>query len=727
MKRFRTIALAMILLITGCGAGVEPPSTPGDGAGSAVRRENAAAASLANASLGEARRAFLAAFNDEDVYGRAPEPGGFQYKEKETLKSLPVESLLAGIEKGLAGERTGRELAFWLDLFSIVPDRAPGASRVMLDYLASLEPGDERYMAYQAAHLHLSRLINEQDAESAVRELGNYEDGLQYLILCVLRGKGVLTAEKAVDLLKRAGVDPQAAVAQLEPVTAEVLSLLEQGFSDFKPGAQVAVVDKVGDLARWGPDDEMKKRARAWLDSALAKSSEPAVRQETLYQMYRVTGSRAPLGRLVAEVERDGAAPGLHFWGSHYLLRDIRSGYPGSYLARGFDAYERVRGRPYFVVDYWDPWRGDEWPFKYGAEQYEPSREIPGWIEFLRVFPKHPGADDAAYRLGRSYEIEGDWRKALTWLVKAGMLPDGDLQYDARGRLLFVLDARVPFAELERLAGELADGSSSESADVPAVASILRPLVDYTLAVRDLREDDYQGASKRLAAFIADYGDMGPSETVDLLLGGATGLRYPFWKNVREQQEWLLSLAKVASQLGADPGDRDPEALYRIGADIYHNQFLYYNYLWAGARQGFNWTGHINELWGETPEGRAYLAGLINYQHSFKWFDAAEKSPRATDEIKAKALYSQGLAYIGVLQWGQDAETVFGEKAVRSRVAETFERFVKTHPGSSMADDALLALYAYTGDKAHLERLLKDYPEGDRAGDARRILAKQVK
>jgi len=111
-----------------------------------------------------------------------------------------------------------------------------------------------------------------------------------------------------------------------------------------------------------------------------------------------------------------------------------------------------------------------------------------------------------------------------------------------------------------------------------------------------------------------------------------------------------------------------------------------------------------------------------------KWFEDAERSPRAADEMKAKALYSQGLAYIGVLQWGQDAETVFvfGEKAVRSRVVEMFERFVKTHPGSSMADDALLALYSYTGAKAHLERLLKDNPDGDRAGDARRMLAKQV-
>ena len=125
---------------------------------------------------------------------------------------------------------------------------------------------------------------------------------------------------------------------------------------------------------------------------------------------------------------------------------------------------------------------------------------------------------------------------------------------------------------------------------------------------------------------------------------------------------------------------------------------------------------------------RAYLSGLINYQHSLKWFEAADKPPRAADKMKAKALYSQGLAYIGVLQWGQDAETVFvfGEKAVRSRVVEMFERFVKTHPGSSMADDALLALYSYTGAKAHLERLLKDNPDGDRAGDARRMLAKQV-
>ncbi|MGE5484079.1 MAG: tetratricopeptide repeat protein [Ignavibacteriales bacterium] len=708
MRRLAAVTLVLILVIAGCAPGAKkPPAPPGAATGGTPEQAPGVNPEVA-ARIEEAKRAFLAEFKEESIYERASDPSGFQYREKEILRELPVESLLAGIRQGLPGAKPGLELAFWLDLFSIVPDQTAGASSVLLDYLTFLSPGSERYQAYQAAQTHLSRLMSDQDAGSVLPALGRHEVGLQYLLLSVLRGKGILTAEKAVELLKQPGVDPQAVIVHFDPITTGLLSLLGRDFDEFEVGTRVAVIDRVSEVARWGNDDVMKKNALSWLDEILKGSNEPAVRQEILYQVCQVTGSKESLGRLVADVDENGAAQGIQAWGNHSLLREIRSGYPDSYLARGFRAYEAVRGRRYFVLDYWDSW-DDPWPFEYGAGQYDPAREIPGWLGFLKDFEKHPGADDAAYRLGRCYEIQGKWKEALMWLARAMTLPDGDLGYDSRGRLLFVLDARVPAAELERLAGD------------PGSLPGLGPVIQYTLAVRDIRGENYQRASERLAALIAKHGGEDADATGAFPLGGAIGLRYPFWRKVREQQGWVSRLAEATAQSKSSPAD--PEAMYRIGAEIYRNQFIYYNYLWADARQGFNWIGHINELWAETPEGQAYLQGLINYQHALKWFEASERAPQAAGELKAKALYSQGLAYIGILQWGQDSETVLGEEAVRAKVVDTFKRFVETYPRSSMADDALLTIFAYTRDKTQLERLLRDYPNGDRADQARKALA----
>ncbi|HHY38656.1 MAG TPA: hypothetical protein GX507_07015 [Clostridia bacterium] len=197
---------------------------------------------------------------------------------------------------------------------------------------------------------------------------------------------------------------------------------------------------------------------------------------------------------------------------------------------------------------------------------------------------------------------------------------------------------------------------------------------------------------------------------------------YPFRAKVEEQQKEAARLAQLA--LAAADGDNPeaPEALYELGAAIYHKQDMYYNFLWAGERQGFNWAGHINELWSEVPEREGYMRGLMNYWHALKCFEGVEKAPRASDELKAEALYSQGLAYIGILEWGQDAEAVFDMKSVQDKIIATYKRFVATYPKSSMADDALLVLYAYTQDRTYLERIIDEYPNGDQVEAARRIL-----
>jgi len=720
-NKLAVIPLVLALLIASCAPGAAASPAPHE----AGRTSESVSPALPDSALtssrfDRAKRAFMARFKKEAIYGPAPGTAGFKYPEKEALQDLSSGLLLAGIKDGLARSTSQIEVAFWLDLFSLMPDREPGAARFLLDYLGSLGPEDARYVAYQAVQAQLGRLMSEEDAEAAIATLGRCDEGIQYLMLAVLRGRGFLTTETGVRLLSEPGVDPYAVVGRLQPITTEVLSLLGKDFTGFPMRAQIAVVTQVASIALGGADEGMRKDTLSWLRSRLDTSKEPAVRQEILYRMYQADRSQQWLTRLVSEVDRDGAAPGTNVWGNVYLMRDICAGYPGSYLARGCAAYERVRGRPYFVIDLRrprDPSRNDLWPFQYGKGQYDPAKEIPAWLAFLEKFPKHPGADDAAYRLGRCYELRKKWKEALTWLTRAASLPDGDLRYDAVGRLVFVLDARVPAEQLERLVGE---------ADL---LPQLKPLIQYTLAVRDLRNESYQRASERLAEFIDQYGgdrshpgyggeDASARPAVDdLLVGGAVGLRYPFWAGAREQLGWASRLAEKRAELQPD-ADR-PETLYRMGAEIFHNRLLYYNFLWAGSRQGFNWIGHLNELWAEVPEGEAYLKGLMNYQHALGCFEAVQNSVRATAELKAKALYSQGLSYIGILQWGVDSEKVLGAESIRRKIVETYTRFVEEYPGSTMADDALRTLYAYTHDGAYLDRLMREYPYGARAPEAR--------
>ncbi|HHV57473.1 MAG TPA: hypothetical protein GXX50_06890 [Firmicutes bacterium] len=711
--KVRVVVWALVL----CLCGVFGPAA----AGAALPGAETAAPAGAPAGLSERLQAAQSAFRALFKRSLLGSPGvttvGLSYPEKEALRSAPPADLLAAIGAGLKGVRSDEEAFFWFDLLTLLPDRQPGAAAALLGFFRSGAAFEPRFLNYQVTQAHLARFLSAADAEELIDSLGEYEPGLQYNLITVLKSCGYLTRENSARLLRQPGVDPLAVLGQLEPITegkapagsaSDTFAWLGSLFPSLPVQNQTLVARWVGQQARWANDPAAQNTARAWLKVNWARAKEPAVRQELCYQLYWAADVHAALDQLAAEVEKHGAARGLYFWGDQDLLRRIRADYPASYLARGFAAYEKVRGRPYFVLDFWDPNTPGPWPFKYGDTQYDPAREIPGWHEFLRDFSRHPGADDAAYRLARCYEIEGKWGEALTWYARALTLPDGDMDFDARGRLFFVLDARIPAAALRELPLR------------SDVAPELGPLAAYTLAVRELQAERYREAAAGLAEFLKKYGPENPSAPKTALALLPDG-RYPFWQRVKEQQEQAARLADLAARPG------DPEALYALGAAVYHNELTYYNHLWAGERQGFNWVGHINELWPEVPEREEYLEGLMNFWHARRYFQAAERAPQASPDLKAKALYSQGLALGNILEWGQEATATFDQKALKQELIATFQRFVATYPASSLADDALFALWAYTQDRTYLERLVAAYPDGDRAGAAKKLLGQPLK
>jgi hypothetical protein len=501
--------------------------------------------------------------------------------------------------------------------------------------------------------------------------------------------------------------------------TAELKALYGKATSEAE---KIEIINYAGHTAMWPPEGVNKSEPTAWLRSLSNSEKDVSLRQAALYNLYNLGDGNAGY-RLVQDVEKNGMAFSFGFRGGLVdweFLKEVTNKYPGSYLARGIAAYEKVRGQSYFLNE---RGKNKEDPYswimemQYGDSQYDPGREIPGWVKFLEEFPRHPAADDAAYRLARCYEITGQYANALNALEKALNSPDGDIRYHVAGRMVYVPDVRMTEAQLEEIAAGKIDAE-------------MQLLVDYTLAVKALRQDDYARAAalleeyvNRLDALPAD-GEISPF----VQLGSFFDEQYGFKDEVKKQLEQVRVLAGLQDKWQKS---KKPEDLYALAAAIYSNQMTYYNHLWAGNRQYFNWQGYIS--WqGYIYSGSdkaiypaelaSFAREMINYNHSAEMFKKVYDSQAASSDLKAKALFSQGLSFFGIYDWGDDANAAFERKALKKQVIDTFDRFVEEFPDNSMADDALLALASASGDKSYLDKIFEDYPRGDALERAKALL-----
>ncbi|KUK40532.1 MAG: putative membrane protein, partial [Clostridia bacterium 62_21] len=213
---------------------------------------------------------------------------------------------------------------------------------------------------------------------------------------------------------------------------AKALAALHEVYAGVTEARERAgIVYQAGSAARWELKGATREELIGWLWQVARTEGAPFVRQSCLYTLYEL-GEEKALAALVQDIDRNGVAwlPDEHdrgvgptiWW---QWLKEVRDRYPQSYLARGIEAYERVRGQPYFAIEREEQEPGAWPPRFYGDDQYDPAREIPGWEKFLAAFSRHPAADDAAYRLARCYEIQGRWADALNALHQAFFLPDG--------------------------------------------------------------------------------------------------------------------------------------------------------------------------------------------------------------------------------------------------------------------------------------------------------------
>jgi|GEM_PF-2421141 len=411
------------------------------------------------------------------------------------------------------------------------------------------------------------------------------------------------------------------------------------------------------------------------LQAWLAREEDPAIRQRLMYRLQDYPA-------LMASLERDGFFPEAPI---HWPLeKELAERYPDSFFAKGIQAYEAVRGRSYFAIDRNGP-DGGRWPWEYGNRWYDPDREIPGWLGYLETYRRHEGADDAAYRLGRCYEIKGEYDQALHWLLEATGLGDGEMAYHARGRMVWILDA-------------LLDGSTLRSLKVDPR---LRPALDYSIAVRDLRAGRYGAAVGVLDRLL---GQAGPTPLPNTWPTYA----FDFWAGVQRQRDQAAKLQTLAQS--AQPEDR-----YALAALIYHDELIFYNNLWANGRGSYlGFGGHVQQaLEGDMePAYERWMAESNNYAQAARLFQALSLS--TTGKVAEKAAYSRAMALARVGDYA-GAELLAQPAALTEETVRALQEFVARFPRADLTPEALLSLAFITGDRSYFDRILKEFPRSDAA------------
>ncbi len=481
---------------------------------------------------------------------------------------------------------------------------------------------------------------------------------------------------------------------------------------------------------------------RAWAILELERHGDPV--GKSLLQPL-LAGDFAPLHALSRTVAYEGARwRGYH---AYYLLLGLAERYPNSAFARGCRAYGDLTGRSYFNREERPP------AILNKNARKTPAQRTADWQDWLARYPNHPGADDATYWLARSLQREGKILEAMQLWLDMMMRPvgDNDARYLAWPHVRTLLDVGLTIPQLETLAAK------------PANAPVL-PLLRYALAVHHARSHHYARALE-LAATVD------PNALADGILGTYYQAEAWEWRaeqfqpaGVRQTMVAMLAEQRQRWQHLRDlQAENTPASLYQLashwtGAGGWKNGYLP---IWDGNRTwhlptpgnyfGFDsctiwWACDLSARPREAM-ANSYRLGSQNaialalYQQLLDRADLTPKLREKTLFMVAATLLEQWenhpsdetlaihppagvvmslpVSYSGYR--GSDLKPL--ERDYRHRIDGIVTELQQRYPQSAFLDDLLFSLYFMTDDPAYLHRLLLAYPNGDRADEARYVLA----
>lgn len=398
-----------------------------------------------------------------------------------------------------------------------------------------------------------------------------------------------------------------------------------------------------------------------------------------------------------------GMAHGFAFSLSGITEKFIAEQFPKGKLQQGITEYEAIRGKSYFSLDEDSFWAN-------GRDFSHPEKAVSQWLSFIQKYPNHPALDDAAYRLARCYQLLGQYERALYWFNQAQITGDRDLGYDASGQYLYVLDVDLTAKGLAEL-------------DTTKLPAWTKEWVDYTLAVEYLRQHEYAKGAKALETFIATYKDQEQQPFDHEEEAGeyySWNEDYPFWQKVEEQRALAAKLANMAVEVEQATGAVKAKRQYALAAEISRNPLLYYNHLWRDQRQSFFSFGQIKYM-DYHEELDRYIA-RFNHLFQARALFAGIDLQEADQETGAKTLFSLMLMNSKLIDYGEEVAYHQSKTLLGAEMLKEGKELRKRYPTSELADDALLLMYHYTRDQSLLDELLRDYPNSDKAAEAKQIL-----
>lgn len=422
----------------------------------------------------------------------------------------------------------------------------------------------------------------------------------------------------------------------------------------------------------------------------------------------------------------------MHLLSSLYRLEllELSKRYPNSKFTEGCKEYTKLTdGDTYF---------GNNLKSNYFRQPFNSVRELKVWHPFIKDYPNHPGTNDALYRIARAYELQKDYEKAILYYQKA--VQEGDYDYYreiATIRILFLIDSVMSSESVANFISNNPD-------------NFLTPILDYSKAVHLIREDKLLDAKTELEKFVNSYKKTEIENIVNF-----SSYKYNFWNRLQKQIEQIEQLEKIRNS--KKPAD---EKLYNEASFLFYNFSLPYNLFWHGI-------GNFGTFWGFTPSKWQGVNTYLQYTVDIEFMEEARKSydnnntllkslelfnklvqDYPQSKLKEKAAYSIGLSYYYLFREGW--KTPLRQKNSWNDLAiKAFYDFANLFPQSSMADDALLSIaelenenlqkrfYStypgkqkfalleryYKRKEQALEKLIKDYPRGDRRQEAEKMLA----
>jgi hypothetical protein len=402
-------------------------------------------------------------------------------------------------------------------------------------------------------------------------------------------------------------------------------------------------------------------------------------------------------------------------WYSPNLLA-VAVAFPNSRFARGCLAYDVLRGGSYFERD-----------DQHDAQM--PPGTIAGWQAWLATYPDHPGADDAAYWLGRAQQDSGRRVDAMATYADAleRHLGDGDMRYSLWRRLLFLLDV----GSSERDLATFVERHPSS----PYV-----PLVQYARAVRRARANDFVTAS----TFGSDRSFAAAVRTLPEIYNAQDVL-----DAYRAQRDRWHALAKD----DPDPDHPTLEARDRLASAWSDDDGWKIGYvvLFDNSREGgaMPWD-HPEYPWPDlarTAQAANQNAQTIALAKPLTEPSVPADMSRRNQRRIVSALYKQQTEFYDDERYMMGALTslpasVGNDRSLyqisesneitrryddidawwaRQTIVEA-ERYAMEYPNDDFAATALLSAYEVTGRTQYLREIVARYPDGSRTDEARALL-----